>query len=170
MNWISRNQKFLEPPWFTIQPKFFQTAACIIENIGVVVTVKPSHDDIKHDPGCVVLKKVRSLKILEKPLSDNLEENFLRKQFFVDYFRSKGILREDGTDIRKDCEEYLPSPIKMRTRSKNVAKPPPNLPKKNYLRSEKKRSVFDCQDCEKSFKSEPPLVKHMEKVHAAGFL
>ena len=51
MNWISRNQKFLEPPWFTIQPKFFQPAACIIENIGVVVTVKPSHDDIKHDPG-----------------------------------------------------------------------------------------------------------------------
>ena len=70
-----------------------------------------------------MLKKVRSLKILEKPLSDNLEEIFLRKQFFVDYFRSKGILREDGADIRKDCEEYQPSPIKMRTRSKKMAKP-----------------------------------------------
>ena len=71
----------------------------------------------------IVLNKVRSLKILEKPLSDNLEEIFLRKQFFVDYFRSKGILREDGADIRKDCEEYQPSPIKMRTRSKKMAKP-----------------------------------------------
>ena len=53
MYWISRNQKFLEPPWFKIQSKLFQTAACIIENIGVVVTVKPSHDDIKYDPGAL---------------------------------------------------------------------------------------------------------------------
>ena len=55
MYWISRNQQFLEPPWFPIQPKFFQTAACIIENNGVVVTVKPSYDDIKHDPGAFTL-------------------------------------------------------------------------------------------------------------------
>ena len=98
-----------------------------------------------------------------------MEENFLGEQFFVDYFHSKGILREDGADIRKDFEEYQPSPIKMRTRSKNMAKPPPNLPKKNYLRGKQKRTVFDCQDCGKSFKSEPPFVKHIEKVHAAGF-
>ena len=39
-----------------------------------------------------------------------------------------------------------------------------------YLRSKQKTYVFDCQDCGKSFKSEAPLVKHMEKVHAAGFL
>ena len=48
---------------------------------------------------------------------------FLGEQFFVDYFHSKGILREDGADIRKDCEEYQPYPIKMRTRSKKMAKP-----------------------------------------------
>ena len=70
----------------------------------------------------------------------------------------------------KDCEEYQPSPIKMRTRNKNMAKPPPNLPKKNYLRGTQKRTVFDCQDYGKSFKREPPLVKQMEKVHGAGFL
>ena len=117
-----------------------------------------------------MLKKVRSLKILEKPFSDNLEKKLSQKAVFIDYFRSKGILRGDGTDIKNDCEEFLPSLIKMRTRNKNVDKPPPNLPKKNYLRSEKKRSFFDCQDCGKSFKSEPLLVNHMEKVHAAGFL
>ena len=37
--------------WFTIQLKFFQTAACIVKDIGVVVIVKPTHDDIEHDPG-----------------------------------------------------------------------------------------------------------------------
>ena len=30
----------------------------------------------------IVLKKVRSLKILEKPLSDNLEENYFRLRGF----------------------------------------------------------------------------------------
>ena len=68
------------------------------------------------------------------PLSDDLEANFLKKQFFIDYFRSKGLLREDGADIRKDCPEYQPSPIKMRTRSKAKTQLPPHLPQKNYLR------------------------------------
>ena len=120
----------------------------------------------------IVLKKVESLMVLQKPLSDDLEANFLKKQFFIDYFRSKGLLREDGADIRKDCPEYQPSPIKMRTRSKAKTQLPPHLPQKNYLRGKQKqkRTVFDCQDCGKSFKSEAPLVKHMEMAHAAGFL
>ena len=33
----------------------------------------------------IVLKKVESLMVLQKPLSDDLEANFLKKQFFNDY-------------------------------------------------------------------------------------
>ena len=118
----------------------------------------------------IVIKKFSLIKLMENPPVVNLDDNFLNKKFFTKYFSKKGILREDGNGIRKDCPEYQPSPIKMRTRSKaktNASNVPSELPMKRYLglRSVKKPASYVCQDCGKSFKSEGPLVKHMDKVH-----
>ena len=117
----------------------------------------------------IVIKKFSLIKVMENPPDVNLDDNFLNKEFFTKYFSKKGILREDGNGIREDCPEYQPSPIKMRTRSKAKinASSVPELPIKRYLglRSSKKPTSYVCQDCGQSFKSEGPLVKHMDKVH-----
>ena len=76
--------------------------------------------------------------------------------------------------IYSNFDSPQPSPIKMRTRSKAKTQLPPHLPQQNYLRGKQKqkqkRPVIDCQDCINSFKLEAPLVKHMKKAHATGFL
>ena len=118
----------------------------------------------------IVIQKFSLIKLMENPPVVNLDDNFLNKEFFTKYFSKKGILREDGNGIREDCPEYQPSPIKMRTRSKvktNASNVPSELPIKRYLglRSVKKPASYICQDCCKSFISEGPLVKYMDKVH-----
>ena len=115
----------------------------------------------------ITLKKFHILRQCEQPLSNNLDSNFLNKQFFINYFREKGILRGDESGIRPDCPEYQASPIKMKTRSKTTraVSVPHVLPCKKYLKTARKRTEFECQDCGKSFKSEGTLVKHMDREH-----
>ena len=77
----------------------------------------------------------------------------MKKSSSLIFVRSKGILREDETDIRRNCEEHQLSPIKMRTRNDST----------ESVCATSKEEVFDCQDCGKSFISEAPLVRHMAK-------
>ena len=111
--------------FFRIYDGLDNTAQCCVEDAEVVNLLDEIPDNsvievVEADllmGSRIIFKKLHLLKTLGKPLSDNLDQNFLNKQFFIDYFQSKGIFRKDESVIRQDCPEYQPSPIKMKTRS-----------------------------------------------------
>ena len=101
--------------FFRIYDGLDNTAQCCVEDAEVVNLLDEIPDNsvievVEADllmGSRIIFKKVHLLKTLGKPLSDNLDQNFLNKQFFIDYFQSKGIFRKDESVIRQDCPEDL---------------------------------------------------------------